>query len=462
VADLLTMPEVAAGATEAVLSSWNVALDAPFSAGDTIVTVETEKAVVDVEADADGVLLHLLVAEGATVEVGAPIAVKGAPGEKVEDLASLLASLGAAGSEATPTGPAAEEVAGADEPEAAGSRAAAEPSAVCLPVADVPAVEPLDEAPQPSRIFASPLARRLAREAGLDVGTLTGTGPNGRIRRADVEAALHERLPGDARPEHAAAAASGAAADAPTPLQGPVMTSPSYAAGGTPHGAGWTDVPNSRLRQAVARRLTESKQTAPHFYVRGSARVDRLLELRRELNDDAPVKVSVNDLVVKAVGAAHTRVPGLNVQWNGDSVRQFSSVDVAIAVATDLGLVTPVVRGVDMLSVSRLAGISQDLVARARGRRLQQAELEGGSISVTNLGMYGTEEFAAIINPPQASILAVGAARQEAVVDHDQVAVGTVLHVTLAVDHRPVDGATAAEWMAAFTALLEHPLQIIA
>ena len=410
-ADLLTMPEVATGTLEAILSSWNVDVEKPFSAGDAIVTVETEKAIVDVEAEADGVLLHVLVPAGATVEVGAPIAVKGEPGEKVGDLDALLASLGVGGGDADPT------ARGADHPQA---------------------VTPNG---QGRRIFVSPLARKLAKEAGLDLATVTGTGPHGRIRRTDIESALRSR---EAGPAPAATTA------VPEP-------SPAVAAGAT-----YTDVPNSRARQAVARRLTESKQSAPHFYVRGSARVDRLLDLLRELNDGAGAKISVNDLVVKAVAQTHTLVPGLNVQWNGDSIRHFTGVDVAVAVATDHGLVTPVVRGVDTLSISRLATATRDLVARAKERRLQQSELEGGTISVTNLGMYGIDEFAAIINPPQASILAVGAARQEAVVDDGELAVATVLRVTLAVDHRPVDGATAAEWMRAFTGLLERPAQILA
>lgn len=434
-AELLTMPEVATGTAEAVLSSWNVDVDKPFSAGDAIVTVETEKAIVDVEADADGVLLHLLVPAGATVEVGAPIAVTGAPGEQVDDLDTLLASLGVRASSAG----GAADVAGADEPEAAGSVAAAEVPGTGPPAAEVPAAGPVGAAVGRQRIFASPLARRLAADAGLELATVSGTGPSGRIRRRDIEAALRERESAPAR--SAVAAAPAPAADVPV---------------------SYTDVPNTRARQATARRLAESKQNAPHFYVRGSARVDRLLELRRELNDGGRVKVSVNDLIVKAVAQAHTRVPGLNVQWNGDSIRHFSGVDVSVAVATDHGLVTPVVRGVHTLSISHVAAATQDLTARAKERRLQQAELEGGTISVTNLGMYGTEEFAAIINPPQAAVLAVGAARQEAVVDDGQLAVATVLRVTLAVDHRPVDGATAAAWMGAFIGLLERPAQILA
>jgi pyruvate dehydrogenase E2 component (dihydrolipoamide acetyltransferase) len=224
----------------------------------------------------------------------------------------------------------------------------------------------------------------------------------------------------------------------------------------------YVDQPLSRMRRAVAARLTESVTSAPHFYVRGVARVDELLRMRADLNDGAEVKVSVNDLVVKAVAKAHRSVPEMNVVWTGEAIRSFSSVDVAVAVATDTGLVTPVVRGVDALPVTAIARATRDFAARAREGRLQQSELEGGTVTVSNLGMYGVEEFAAILNPPQASILAVGAAREEAVVTDGRLEVGTVLRVTLSVDHRPVDGAIAARWMAAFVSLLERPVRILA
>jgi pyruvate dehydrogenase E2 component (dihydrolipoamide acetyltransferase) len=215
------------------------------------------------------------------------------------------------------------------------------------------------------------------------------------------------------------------------------------------------------MRKAVAARLTESKATAPHFYVRGVARVDRLLEMRAELNDGADVRISVNDLIVKAVAKAHQLVPAMNVIWTGEAIRSFSGVDVSVAVATGSGLVTPVLTGVERRSITDVAAATQDFVARAREGRLQQSELEGGSVTVTNLGMYGVEEFAAILNPPQAAILAVGAAKQEAVVTDGRLEVATVLRVTLSVDHRPVDGATAAQWMSAFVGLLERPVRIL-
>lgn len=416
----MRMPEVAAGATEAILAAWNVAPGAAFAAGDLVVTVETDKAIVDVEADADGVLLRTLVEPGATVEVGGPIALLGAAGEQVDDVDRALAELGVG------TAGAATSVAEvAQEPEAAAPPAAVPPAAATSGVV-------AETADHDGRVFASPLARRLAREAGVPLAQLTGSGPDGRIRRRDVETYVAHRP------------------DAPTVAADAVATDEFW------------DEPVSRMRAAIAARLTQSVQTAPHFYVRGSARVDRLLELRREINDAGGVKVSVNDLVVKAVAKAHTVVPDLNVIWTGEAVRHFAHVDVAVAVATEHGLVTPVVRGVDRMTVTELAAATQDLVLRAQEKRLQQSELEGGTVSVSNLGMLGTEEFSAIINPPQSSILAVGAARQEPVVVDGALSDATVLRVTLSVDHRPVDGATAARWMRSFVELLEHPARILA
>jgi pyruvate dehydrogenase E2 component (dihydrolipoamide acetyltransferase) len=215
------------------------------------------------------------------------------------------------------------------------------------------------------------------------------------------------------------------------------------------------------MRRAIAKRLTQSNQDAPVFSIRGSARVDALLALRKDLNEAAGVKISVNDLIVAAAARAHVAVPEMNVIWMPDAVRRFDDVDIAVAVATDAGLVTPVLRGVQRLTVAALAAQSAELVARARDGRLRQDELDGGTLTVTNLGVFGTEDFTAVLNPPQAAILAVGAARQEAVVVDGELSVATVLRVTLSVDHRPVDGATAARWMAAFLGLVQAPLRIL-
>jgi pyruvate dehydrogenase E2 component (dihydrolipoamide acetyltransferase) len=310
-----------------------------------------------------------------------------------------------------------------------------------------------------SRRFASPLARRIATEAGLLVTDLLGTGPGGRIVRRDVEAALAQRVAHEEADLHDA---SPALPGPPAPaLEVPTAVPTANAGHPTQEAAGFTDQPLSRMRKAVAARLTESKATAPHFYVRGVARVDALLQMRADLNDGADVRISVNDLVVKAVAKAHQLVPEMNVVWTGEAIRSFTGVDVAVAVATEKGLLTPVLTAVEQRTITDVARATQDFVARARAGRLQQSELEGGSVTVTNLGMYGVEEFAAIINPPQAAILAVGAARQEAVVTDSRVEAATVLRVTLSVDHRPVDGAIAARWMSAFVSLLERPVRIL-
>jgi pyruvate dehydrogenase E2 component (dihydrolipoamide acetyltransferase) len=420
-ARLLRMPEVAANAVEAVLSHWPVPPNLPFSAGDAIATVETEKAVIDVPADADGVILSTLVEAGALVEVGTPIALLGDPGELVGDVGALLATLG--------VGPA---------PELAElSPSAGVPAATGIPVVSTAEAAGVGGA----RIFSSPLARRLAREAGLSIADLRGSGPGGRIVRRDVEQAARTRE---------------------TSTPGPATSMPSGSPAGTAAaGAGYVDLPHSRMRRAIATRLTESAREAPHFYLHSSARVDRLLKLRARLNDSGPVRISVNDLVVMAAARAYALIPAMNVIWTPDAVRSFSHVDISVAIATESGLVTPVLRNVDQMTLSALAATSRDLVDRARSAELRQPELEGGTLTVTNLGMFGTQDFAAIINPPQSAVLAVGAALARPVASKGRLRVGTVMSFTLSVDHRPIDGATAAQWMAAFVSLLEDPVRTL-
>ena len=405
------MPEIAASMESAVLSAWLVAEGATFSAKDVIAVIETDKAVVDFEAEAGGTLIRRLVQDGTDVPVGAAIALIATPGESIDDVDAVLAQMGEAStSAAAPSGAVADS-----QPTPSGQDSAAH-----------------------ARRFSSPLARKLAREAGLDITAITGSGPGGRIVRRDVTAATVA----SASPPQVVAAA-------PAPI------AVADAAGGT------VDIPHTRLRRAVAARLTESKTTAPHFYVRGTAKVDELLRLREQINDGAEVRVSVNDLLIKAMAKAHQAVPSLNVQWTPDAIRQFDHVDISVAIATDRGLVTPVLRGVERMTVTEVASSVRDFAERARAGRIQQHELEGGSTSISNLGMFGTEEFAAIINPPQASILAVGATRAEAIVVDGAVVPGTVVTVTLSVDHRPVDGVDAARWMRAFIAVLERPAQIL-
>jgi pyruvate dehydrogenase E2 component (dihydrolipoamide acetyltransferase) len=387
--------------------------------------------VVDVEAEADGVILRTLVAEGSEVGVGEPIALIAQSGERVADIDEALAVLGYT---TDVKGLRALEIPEADPVPSTAVRTSTVAPAPTSDPSPPPAV-----AGDPARIFASPLARLMARQAEVPLSTLTGTGPNQRILRRDVQAAVEHRISGpllQAVPEPArASAATGDAA--------------------------FTDQPHSRQRRMIAARLTESKQTIPHFYLRGSARLDKLLALRAELNDGNGVRISVNDLVVKAVSRAHQQVPALSVTWGEDAIRHYADIDIAIAVATEVGLVTPVIRATQGLTVTEIALASKRYVDKARLGQLRQAELEGGSITVTNLGMFGVQEFAAIINPPQASILAVGAARPEPQVRKGKVRIATMMQLTLSVDHRCVDGAQAAEWMAALLNLLEHPLRIL-
>ncbi|MBM7508504.1 pyruvate dehydrogenase E2 component (dihydrolipoamide acetyltransferase) [Nocardioides salarius] len=466
-AHVLRMPGVAANDTEAVLAEWIVQVGADFAGSDVLATVETDKAAVDIEADDAGVVLHTLVPPGAQVEIGSPIAVLGAPGEQVDDLDALLAELGVA--EATdPVVPERRDV--PTDPESGAPLA--EPSAPAVEeraptVVEEGAPAPVSK-PNNGRIFASPLARKIAKDAGIPVEEIHGSGPRGRILRRDVDAAVAARADQPTTPLVEQRAPASVAETPTTPLveqRAPASVAETPAPTKQPPPtteAAYTDTPHSRMRRAVANRLQESKREAPHFYLRASLRVDKLIALRAELNDGATTRVSLNDLVVKAVAAAHERVPEMNVVWTAEATRAFSTSDIAVAVATDRGLLTPVVRDVGSLSVTALAARVADLAARAREGKLKQDELEGGSMSVTNLGMYGVEEFAAIINPPHAAILAVGAAREEAVVEDGQLVVGQVMRVTLSVDHRPVDGVVAAKWLAAFSDLVEHPLRILA
>ncbi|MGI8329230.1 dihydrolipoamide acetyltransferase family protein [Actinomadura scrupuli] len=463
-ARLLRMPEVAAGATEAVLAEWLVPENTAFSAGDPIVVVETEKAIVEVEAESDALILKTLVAAGSHVEVGSPVAVLGDPAETVGDLAAVLAQLGVSGPVGeTVAGPVAEPVRqpvpGAEPAPVSGAELA--PASGAEPVRHEARGGPAGG----DRVFASPLARQMVKRSGLSLREMTGTGPNGRIVRRDVERVLAER---DASPAGRSAAeplperaGSPAAESAVAPVVAPAVAPAVRTPAGSPAAAGSHPAPHSPLRRAVARRLTESKQTIPHFYLKGTCTIDPLLALREELNAVSPERISVNDLVIKAVARAHVLVPQMNVIWTDDALLRFDTVDVAVAIASERGLVTPVLRSVDSMSVGAVATAVKGYVRQAADGRLRQHDLEGGSISVTNLGMFGVEEFAAIINPPQAAILAVGAGRPEPVVVDGTVEVATRMTVVLSVDHRAVDGALAAQWMRAFQRVVEQPFQLL-
>lgn len=435
---VIRMPEVLTGATEAALQSWLVAVGDTIAIGQPLAEVETEKATVEYEAEAAGTIAGLLIETGVQVEVGTPIAVLATTGESVE--AALAAAGPETGTDANapaatpdavsmPSAPSTPVAEAASPPATASPPAAASPT----PTAQVPNAESVPPLPASgTRRFMSPLVRRLAAERGLDLTGLTGSGPGGRIVRRDLDAV-----------------ASSAAASRPS-------AAPLAAAA-----TGFTDTPHTGMRRAIARRLVESKTTIPHFYLAADCRVDALLELRKAVNENAAAKISVNDFVVKAVAAAFRDVPDANAIWTDEGTRRFDDVDIAIAVAIDGGLVTPVVRGVNRRSLGDVSESIRELAERGRAGRLRQDEIEGGSFSVSNLGMYGTQEFSAIINPPHSGILAVGAARKAPIVVDDEVEIGTVMTVTLSADHRVLDGALAAQWLAAFVARIENPVSIL-
>jgi pyruvate dehydrogenase E2 component (dihydrolipoamide acetyltransferase) len=427
-AELMRMPEISANMESAILASWSVAPGTTFAVGEIIAVIETEKAVVDYEAESAGVLVRALALEGSEVAVGDPIALIAAVGEVIDDPDAVLAQLGGVSHE--------QALVSNSEPALPSAGAASSASAPSVSAPSVAVL--LVEADGSGRQFSSPLARKLAREANIDLGPVVGSGPNGRIVRRDVQSAI------------AAHSSSGRASVPEAQSSVLVATETSR------------DIPHTKLRKIIASRLIESKTTAPHFYVRGTANIGDLLRMREQINEGASARVSVNDILIKAMAKAHAAVPALNVIWTPDSIRHFSSVDISVAISTERGLVTPVIRGVDRLSVTEISMTVKDFAERAKEGRLQQQELEGGTTTISNLGMFGTEEFTAIINPPQASILAVGAGRDVPVVKDGAVSIGTVASFVLSVDHRPVDGVDAAQWMKVFRELLEHPAKILA
>lgn len=441
-ATILRMPEVLAGASEATISAWTISEGSPFAAGETIAEIETEKALVELPAENDGILGRILVHPGNLTNVGDPIAVVIGEGETPADIEAAL------GGSVNEPGAAASAGQGQSQAPSAGSTQAA-------------TAQSRNDA---VRLFASPISRRRAREAGVSLASIRATGPGGRIVRADVEAAI------TGMGATASASSNGTARPPGGSTQETSATAPLKAAPHTAAGqdisdearSGFTAIPHSGMRRAIARRLTESKTTVPHFYLNAESRVDDLFALRKQLNEFSPVKISVNDLVVKAVAAAYAEVPEANVTWTDKHLQRWDSVDISVAVATETGLLTPVVRGADKLNLTAVSARIAELAGRAREGRLKQEELEGGSVSVTNLGMYGTLEFSAILNPPQSAILAVGAAKPAAVIVDGKVEVATIMRFTLSVDHRAVDGALAARWLAAFTARIENPLSILA
>ncbi len=421
----ILMPALSPTMTEGTLSRWLKKEGENVRAGDVIAEIETDKATMEVEAVDEGVLGKILVTDGTEgVKVNEPIAILVDQGESVP----------------------------ASAPAAKPPPAAAPPPAP----ASVAKAEPPRPAPQSGngqdaggeRIFVSPLARRMAKQGGLDLTALKGSGPNGRIVKADIEAAMQRGAP--PAPQSAA-----------TPAAAPVAR-PS-----APIAAPHTLVPHSSIRKVIARRLTEAKSTIPHFYVSMDVEIDALIKLMNDLNAKSPKEgqdaylITINDLVIKASAVTLRRVPTVNAAWTDEGMALFDDVDISIAVAIPDGLITPIVRRADQKGLATISREMKDLAGRARAGKLKPEEFQGGGFSISNMGMFGVTEFAAIINPPQSAILAVAAGQKRPVVKNDLLAIATVMTCTLSVDHRVVDGALGARWLREFKRIVEDPLSLL-
>jgi pyruvate dehydrogenase E2 component (dihydrolipoamide acetyltransferase) len=445
----ITMPALSPTMETGTLAKWLVKEGDKIKPGDVIAEIETDKATMEVEAVDEGTIAKLIVAEGTDeVPVGQVIAVIAEEGEDAKAAAAAPAPKAVPAPAPTPAPAPPEPMAGetgatpTPTPEVKGY--GAQPAEDRQPAA--PAAQPTSG----DRIKASPLARRLAQAKGIDLSGLTGSGPHGRIVKADVDKAQ----PGVAAPAVAAAAPPAAAPAAPA-------AAPVY---GAPEGVPVEAVKLSNMRKTIARRLAESKQTVPHFYLTVDVRLDALLKLRSELNAalSEDKKLSVNDLIIKAQALALVEVPDANVQFAGDQLYKFKRADISVAVAIPGGLITPVIREADAKRLSQIAVEMKDLAARARDGKLQPQDYAGGTASLSNLGMFGIKQFDAVINPPQGLILAVGAGEKRPYVVNDALAIATVMSATGSFDHRAIDGAVGAQFMAAFKRLVENPLAMLA
>ncbi|WP_333848185.1 pyruvate dehydrogenase complex dihydrolipoamide acetyltransferase [Phaeobacter italicus] len=438
----ILMPALSPTMEEGTLAKWLVKEGDTVASGDLLAEIETDKATMEFEAVDEGVIGKILIAEGSEgVKVNSPIAILLEDGESADDIG------------ATPAAPAAaEDTAPAASKDA--SPAPAQAAAAATPAPAAPA------GADGSRIFASPLARRIAADKGLDLADISGSGPRGRIVKADVENATAAPKAAAAAPAAAAPAAAGpaaaAAASGPTADQVARMY----------EGRDYEEVALDGMRKTIAARLSEAKQTIPHFYLRRDIQLDALLKFRAELNkqlEGRGVKLSVNDFIIKAVALALQAVPDANAVWAGDRVLKMKSSDVAVAVAIEGGLFTPVLQDSDMKSLSTLSAEMKDLAKRARDRKLAPHEYQGGSFAISNLGMFGIDNFDAIVNPPHAGILAVGSGVKKPVVGADgELKVATVMSVTMSVDHRVIDGALGADLLKAIVENLENPMTMLA
>ena len=426
----ILMPALSPTMEEGTLAKWLVKEGDTVQSGDLLAEIETDKATMEFEAVDEGVIGKILIAEGTeNVKVNTAIAVLLGDGESAADIGSAPAA----------PAPAAVEIPGAA------------PVATAAPAPAAPA------AANGTRIFASPLARRIAADKGVDLSQIAGSGPHGRIVKADVDGAT-------AAPKAAAPAPAAAATAAPAPAKAPTVSAEGVAK--IYADREYTEIPLDGMRKTIAARLTEAKSTIPHFYLRRDIKLDALMAFRAQINkglESRGVKLSVNDFIIKACANALQSVPAANAVWAGDRVLQLKPSDVAVAVAIDGGLFTPVLKDADKKSLSALSSEMKDLAGRARNKKLAPHEYQGGSFAISNLGMFGIDNFDAVINPPHGAILAVGAGVKKPVIGDDgDITIATVMSVTLSVDHRVIDGALGAELLKAIVDNLENPMGMLA
>jgi pyruvate dehydrogenase E2 component (dihydrolipoamide acetyltransferase) len=446
-AEIIEMPRLSDTMTEGVIAKWHKKVGDLIRPGDLLAEIETDKATMEFEAPIGGALLYIGAPEGKPIPIGAPIAIIGKPDEDISALLNRGASPAPSESITSPTPAQSQPAATPPPPAEAPARvpaspalgappAQSQPAATPPPPAEAPARVPASPAlgapPAETRLKASPLARSMAQKAGIDLHQVHGTGEGGRIIRRDVEAYL----------SHAVAT---------TPVATPAQ----------PAAAPYQEVPLSQMRKTIARRLTASMQEAPHFYLTRAVSMEAAATWREKLNALSPQKISFNDLIIKAVATALRKHPYLNAAWMGDHIRLYQEIHIGFAVAVEEGLIVPVLRHADRKGLSEIAAETVLLAQKARERKLAPEEYTGSTFSISNLGMFGIEEFTAVINPPEAAILAVGAIQPTPVVKDGQVVVERRMRVTLSCDHRVVDGATGAAFLETFTQLLEEPARLL-
>jgi pyruvate dehydrogenase E2 component (dihydrolipoamide acetyltransferase) len=437
----LLMPALSPTMTEGNLAKWHKKEGDAVKAGDVIAEIETDKATMEFEAVDEGVLGKILVPEGAEgVKVNQPIALLL---EEGEDKSALDKAAPAPKPATAPPHP--------NPPPQGGRERSVAVETVPSPLEGEGRVGGIrgNGHAAGERIFASPLARRMAEKAGIDLTRLTGSGPHGRIVKHDIDAALAK----------GPAALKAPAAPAPA-APGTPITLPSYSkdqvvalAGNPP----FTEVPLSTMRRIIAKRMQEAKATIPHFYLTVDCEIDALLRMRKEINEAADLKLSLNDFVIKAAALTLKKVPAVNASFSEEAILRWESADVAVAVALEEGLITPIIKSAETKGLAQISAEMKDLSTRARAGKLKLTEFQGGTFSISNLGMYGMKHFTAVINPPHSAILAVGAGEPRPVVKNGALAVATVMSCTLACDHRVVDGATGAQWLQAFKKIIEAP-----